>query len=419
MTAFGARTWARRRAPAEVRRAGPASPRRRDPRLPGPRAASSGSGWPRCRSSTRTGSWTSFTSPATATRDYARHLRDVQAELHRGLLDGYRAGQDVLVFAAHLYVQGAIPSYTERPVDIEDTYLTEADALPPVSYAALGHIHRPQAITRGGMHGPLRRQPAAAGLRGGRRGQERRRGRRRPRPPGQGRPGAADTPDGGLMDFTGTLDELRAQAGQIGDAFVRAVIVSDAADPAACRRRQRRRAAGHVREPSTRAARPRRSPSWTGPTPTATSRTCPTCSAEYLPGRVLPARSPVDILATFADLLADTDQRGPRDLPARKPAGVRAGPGARRAGRWRRPLIPARHRHDGRRGPRGSRHETAAALLLRHPQLPRRMSGRWTSPARPSSPSSATPARASPPSSKRSPSPCTATAPGPTASTRR
>ena len=131
-----------------------------------------------------------FTSPATATRDYARHLREMQAELQRGLLDGYQPGQDVLVFAAHLYVQGAIPSYTERPVEISDTYLTEADALPAVSYAALGHIHRPQAITRGGMHGPLRRQPAAAGLRGGGRGQERRRGRRRPRPPGQSRAGA-------------------------------------------------------------------------------------------------------------------------------------------------------------------------------------------------------------------------------------
>ena len=31
-----------------------------------------------------------FTSPATATRDYARHLREIQAELQRGLLDGYQ-----------------------------------------------------------------------------------------------------------------------------------------------------------------------------------------------------------------------------------------------------------------------------------------------------------------------------------------
>ena len=92
-----------------------------------------------------------FASPATGTRDYARRLREIQAELYRGLLDGCQPDRDVLVFAAHLYVQGAVPSRTERPVDISDTYLTEADALPPVSYAALGHIHKPQAVSRGGL----------------------------------------------------------------------------------------------------------------------------------------------------------------------------------------------------------------------------------------------------------------------------
>ena len=61
----------------------------------------------------------SFTSPGTATRDYAQHLREVQAELMAGLRDGYQDGRDVLVFAAHLYVGGAIPSHTERRVDID------------------------------------------------------------------------------------------------------------------------------------------------------------------------------------------------------------------------------------------------------------------------------------------------------------
>src|SRR5699024_1412281 len=90
-------------------------------------------------------------SPASGTRDYARRLRDIQAEFQRGLLDGYQPDHDILVFAAHLYVEGALPSWTERPVEISDAYLTEAAALPAVSYAALGHIHRPQAITRGGL----------------------------------------------------------------------------------------------------------------------------------------------------------------------------------------------------------------------------------------------------------------------------
>ena len=106
-----------------------------------------------------------FTSPATGTRDYARQLREIQAVLAGGLLDGYQPDRDVLVFAAHLYVQGALPSFTERAIEIQDMYLTEAEALPAVSYAALGHIHRPQAITRGGVTARIHRQPAATGLR--------------------------------------------------------------------------------------------------------------------------------------------------------------------------------------------------------------------------------------------------------------
>jgi exonuclease SbcD len=92
-----------------------------------------------------------FRSPLSATRDYADHLRDVQAELHRGLLDGYRPEDDVLVFAAHLYIEGALPSRSERQIELTETYATAAAALPPVAYAALGHIHRPQAVARTGF----------------------------------------------------------------------------------------------------------------------------------------------------------------------------------------------------------------------------------------------------------------------------
>ena len=167
-----------------------------------------------------------FTSPATATGDYARHLREVQAVLECGLLDGCQRDRDVLVFAAHLYVQGALPSFTERGIEIQDTYLTEADALPAVSYAALGHIHRPQAITRGGVTARYAGSPLQLDF--GEAGEDKsvvvvdadpgrpvrveliplRAGRR-------------------LHEFIGTLEELRAQASQIGDAFVRAVIVSE------------------------------------------------------------------------------------------------------------------------------------------------------------------------------------------------
>ncbi len=92
-----------------------------------------------------------YRSPDTASRDYADHLRRAQEDLHRGLQDGFRIHDDVLVFAAHLYVEGALLSKSEKPMDVADTYLSHAAAIPPVAYAALGHIHRPQAVTRPGF----------------------------------------------------------------------------------------------------------------------------------------------------------------------------------------------------------------------------------------------------------------------------
>src|SRR5664279_4267963 len=64
---------------------------------------------------------------------------------------GYHPEQDVLVFAAHLYIEGALPSRSERALELTDTYATAATALPQVAYAALGHIHRPQSIGRTGF----------------------------------------------------------------------------------------------------------------------------------------------------------------------------------------------------------------------------------------------------------------------------
>jgi exonuclease SbcD len=167
-----------------------------------------------------------FASPATSTRDYARHLREVQGEFQRGLLDGHRPGVDVLVFAAHLYVAGAIPSYTERGVDISDTYLTEADALPRVSYAALGHIHRPQAVAGGAAAARYAGSPLQLDF--GEAGEDKSVVIVDADP---GRPVRVEVvplhAGRKLADFTGTLAELRAAAESIGDAYVRAVIVSE------------------------------------------------------------------------------------------------------------------------------------------------------------------------------------------------
>lgn len=250
-----------------------------------------------------------FTSPATATRDYARHLREIQAEMQRGLIDGCQPDRDVLIFAAHLYVQGAQPSYTERPAEISDTYLTEADALPAVSYAALGHIHRPQAIALGGITARYAGSPLQLDF--GEAGEEKSIVVLDADP---GRPVRVElvplSAGRRLYDFTGTPDELRAQADQIGDAFVRAVIVSEEPIPhlaAAVK--------GAAPQATFVAIEPRCETSQVA----VLDRTeadgdepgLADLFAEYLPGRV-PAGVVADhILATFADLLADTDREDP------------------------------------------------------------------------------------------------------------
>ncbi|MFD0516452.1 exonuclease SbcCD subunit D [Streptomyces aureus] len=90
-----------------------------------------------------------FADPALTTATYAERLRTVQADVYRRLAAG-RDARDVLVFAAHLFVEGALPSYSERKISITDEYATAAADLPDVAYGALGHIHKPQRVQRAG-----------------------------------------------------------------------------------------------------------------------------------------------------------------------------------------------------------------------------------------------------------------------------
>ncbi len=250
-----------------------------------------------------------FAGPASATRGYARQMRELQAEFQRGLLDGCDPDRDVLVFAAHLYVEGAVPSYTERPVDISDTFLTEADALPQVSYAALGHIHRPQAVARAGTTARYAGSPLQLDF--GEAGEDKSVVVVDANP---GRPVQVElvplTAGPHLADFTGTLDQLRAAAAAIGDAYVRAVIVSDDPIPdlAAAARQAAPRATLVSIEPRCAASQVAvleqadaedREPD------------LPDLFREYLQGQVPKGAVAADILATFTALLADVPSETP------------------------------------------------------------------------------------------------------------
>ncbi len=84
--------------------------------------------------------------PATWMTSYADRVDRVQRALTAGLSDGYDPGRHVLVLAAHLFVTGARFSTSERPLTVSDVYAAHAERLPQVSYAAFGHIHRPQRV---------------------------------------------------------------------------------------------------------------------------------------------------------------------------------------------------------------------------------------------------------------------------------
>jgi exonuclease SbcD len=250
-----------------------------------------------------------FASPASATRGYAHQMREVQAELQRGLLDGLVPDRDVPVLAAHLYVEGAVPSYTERPVDISDTYLIEADALPRVSYAALGHIHRPQAVAGGAMAARYAGSPLQLDF--GEAGEDKSVVVVDADP---GRPVRVEVvplhAGRRLADFTGTLEELRASAAGIGDAFVRAVIVSEEPVPglAAAAKEAAPRATFVAVEPRCAASQvavlERGDAEGREPDLEELFR-------EYLPGRVPAGAVAGDILESFTALLADAGSEVP------------------------------------------------------------------------------------------------------------
>jgi exonuclease SbcD len=84
--------------------------------------------------------------PATWMTSYADRVDRVQQALADGLTRGYDPGRHVLLLAAHLFVTGARFSTSERQLTVSDVYATHAERLPQVSYAAYGHIHRPQRL---------------------------------------------------------------------------------------------------------------------------------------------------------------------------------------------------------------------------------------------------------------------------------
>jgi exonuclease SbcD len=88
--------------------------------------------------------------PALYTQAYADQVKAMQEALAEGLVTD--PSTELGVFVAHLHIHGAVFSRSERMVHVSDTYATRAEHLPYVTYAAFGHIHKPQAVGGGNIH---------------------------------------------------------------------------------------------------------------------------------------------------------------------------------------------------------------------------------------------------------------------------
>ncbi|MFJ8955277.1 exonuclease SbcCD subunit D [Streptomyces sp. NPDC102381] len=170
-----------------------------------------------------------FTDPALATATYAQRLRTVQADVYRRLAAG-RGARDVLVFAAHLFVEGAAPSYSERKISIDSQYATAVTDLPDVAYGALGHIHKPQRVQRAGY--PARYAGSPLQMDFGESGDTKSVVLAEVGPDATPRIDPVPLTSGRrLVRLEGTLEEIAQRADRVNDAWVKAVVDVEVPDP--------------------------------------------------------------------------------------------------------------------------------------------------------------------------------------------
>jgi len=156
-----------------------------------------------------------FEEPGTWAALYADRIHRVEQSLDRGLLDGFDNRRDVAVFAAHLYVGKAVLSGSERKIQVGENYATQLEHLPAVTYAAFGHIHKPQKLPGGLVDGCYAGSPIQLDF--GELGEAKRIVLVEARP-GQP-PGIQSLPLSGgrqLWRFEGTMQELAEAAPSVG-----------------------------------------------------------------------------------------------------------------------------------------------------------------------------------------------------------
>ncbi len=90
--------------------------------------------------------------PARFEGDYADGVKT----LNRRLLDeahGEAGARGIVLYAAHLHVQGARPGRSERRITVGEDYATHVEGLQRALYCAFGHIHDAQLLPGGAARG--------------------------------------------------------------------------------------------------------------------------------------------------------------------------------------------------------------------------------------------------------------------------
>lgn len=168
--------------------------------------------------------------PAAWTGTYADGVRLLNRQLQATLEDGYSGGRHVLLYAAHLHVHDAALGGTERTVHVSEHYATRVESLPPVTYAAFGHIHRPQPLPGGSVTGRYAGSPIPIDF--GEHGEAKSVVTVEAAPGGAARVAVVPVSGGRrLVRFDGSWPDFCTRAAEVGDAILKAVIETDAPDP--------------------------------------------------------------------------------------------------------------------------------------------------------------------------------------------
>lgn len=91
-------------------------------------------------------SFARFDRPGETTTGFTAGMKRIHDSFDDWLAHNADPSKDKVIWAAHLLISGARPAGSERKVDLADDYATSTNLIPPVSYAAFGHIHIAQEL---------------------------------------------------------------------------------------------------------------------------------------------------------------------------------------------------------------------------------------------------------------------------------